>query len=198
LAGVASQFSSDKSVESIQIIPQIYLTQGKGFMTVEQVAILYDVDVMALVSYDQVAINELNNLSLAYWTIVGALLVPGESTEFQTFVDTAVFDVRSRKLLFRAPGMHSASRDHTAFGFEKGNRKLRTKSFEIASRNMTDNLTKELVLFKQRVKKGEVIKVKYKTNYLSGGGGGGGGGGSVGWFGVGGLYLMLRFTSARE
>jgi rhombotail lipoprotein len=131
LQQVADKFKADKAVSHIQIIPEIYLKQGKGFITVSQVASLYDVDIVALASYDQVAINELNNWSMSYWTIVGAFVVPGETTEFQTFVDTAVFD-------------------------------------------------------------GEVVKVKYRKNYTDGGGGG------VGWFGMIGLFLLLRFTRTKK
>jgi len=192
LQDVASRFEADKAVSSIQIIPEIYLKQGKGFVTVEQVAALYGVDIVALVSYEQVAINELNNFSLAYWTIVGAYIVPGESTEFQTFVDTAVFDVKTRKMLFRAPGLHSDSRIHTAVGFEKGNRKLRSKSLTIASQQMTSNLAIELEKFKVRAKQGETVKVEYRKNFSLGSGGG-----SVGWFGLVGLFLLLRFTKVK-
>ncbi len=188
LQKVADRFKADKSVAHIEIIPEIYLKQGRGFITLEQVANMYEVDVMALVSYDQVEINELNHLSLAYWTIVGAALVPGETSEFQTFVDTAVFDIKTRKLLFRAPGIHSAKRHHTAIGFEKGNRKLRTQSFTLASAQMTENLDKEFTRFKTRIKKGEGARVTYRKSY------GGGGGGSVGWSGLVVLFLLLSYS----
>ncbi|MFT6734048.1 MAG: rhombotail lipoprotein [Polaribacter sp.] len=187
LNNVAEKFRSDKSVDDIQIIPEIYLKQGKGFVTVEQIAALYNVDVMALVSYDQVSIHEMRQSSLAYWTIVGAYIVKGESTEFQTFVDTAVFDVKTRKLLFRAPGVHKDSRNHTAVNFEKENRKMRTNSFTIASELMTKNLSFELVKFKQRVKKGKEVKVEYNKKYYSGGGG------SFRWGAV--IFLLLLVQS---
>ena len=190
LQKVANKFKADKAVSSIQIIPEIYLKQGKGFITVSQVASLYDVDVVALVSYDQVAINELNDWSVAYWTIVGAFIAPGETTEFQTFVDTAVFDVTTRKLLFRAPGIHSDSRLHTGVNFEKGNRKMRNDGFTIASEKMTENLTQELAAFKARIKQGEVVKVEYRKGYS--------GGGSAGWLGVLGLFLLVRFTRIKR
>lgn len=189
LENVAERFRSDESVKHIQIIPEIYLKQGKGFVTVEQVATLYNVDVMALVSYDQVSIHEMRKSSLAYWTIVGAYIVKGESTEFQTFVDTAVFDIKTRKMLFRAPGIHTDSRNHTAVGFEKGNREMRANSFKVASELMTENLSTELLKFKERAKKGEEVKVEYDKKYY-----GSGGGGSFGWGALIALILLVRFT----
>lgn len=193
LARIADSFRKDKAVLSIQIIPEIYLKQGRGFVTLSQVASLYDVDVMALVSYDQVAINELNNFSLAYWTIIGAYIIPGESTEFQTFVDTAVFDIATKKMLFRAPGVHSDHRLHTAIGFEKSNRKMRSDGFASASQKMTENLTKELDAFKIKVKRGEMVKVNYRKGGVSGSDSG-----SVGWGGIIVLFLLLGFTRIRR
>ncbi|MBV1910554.1 MAG: rhombotarget lipoprotein [Kangiellaceae bacterium] len=193
LSTVAERFKVDKSVADIQIIPEIYLKQGKGFITVEQVAAMYDVDVMALVSYDQVSIHEMRKSSFAYWTIVGAYVVKGESTEFQTFVDTAVFDVQSKKMLFRAPGSHSDGRNHTAIGYEKANREMRLNSFKVASDLMTNNLEKELVKFKVRAKEGKEITVEYDQNYY-----GGFGGGSFSWAGLIGLFLLIRFTREKK
>ena len=70
----------------------------------EQTARLYGLDVMALVSYDEVAHSTETTSSLRYWTIVGDTVVKGNKNDVRTFVDTAVFDVPTHKLLFRAPG----------------------------------------------------------------------------------------------
>lgn len=191
LESVAARFKADKSISHIEVIPEIYLKQGRGFITIEQIANMYDIDVIALVSYDQVAINELNNFSLAYWTIVGAYIIPGESTEFQTFVDTAVFDIKTRKMLFRAPGLHSNSRNHTAVGFEKRNRKMRIEGFDIAANKMTENLTVELSKFKRRVKEEGVAKVAFREGVSYGGGG-------LDWLGIILLFLLLRFTRTKN
>jgi len=191
LESVAARFKDDKNVSHIEVIPEIYLKQGRGFITIEQIASMYDIEVIALVSYDQVAINALNNLSLAYWTIVRAYIIPGESTEFQTFVDTAVFDIKTRKILFRAPGLHSDSRYHTAVGFDKRNRKMRIEGFDIAAKKMTKNLTVELSKFKKRVKEEGIATVSFRKENSYGGGG-------LDWLGLLLLFLLLRFTRIRK
>ena len=196
LKNVADKFRSDPVVSHIEVIPEIYLKQKRGFITIEQVSHMYNVDIMALVSYDQVEINEKNGGSLAYWTIIGAALIKGESTEFQTFVDTAVFDVKSRKLLFRAPGVHSIDRKHTAYAFEKGNRKMRMNSFRQASKNMTSNLSRELEIFRIKAKKSKGIKIIYSSNDSIGSVVGGGGSASTG--GLVALALLLQFTRSRK
>jgi len=199
LKTVADKFRADPAISHIEVIPEIYLKQRKGFITIEQVSKMYNVDIMALVSYDQVEINEKNAGSLAYWTIVGAALVRGESTEFQTFVDTAVFDVSSRKLLFRAPGVHTIARKHSAYAFEKRNRKMRINSFYQASSNMTENLSKELEDFRDKARERKDIKINFSSRYSSSSSSGSmGGGGSSSIGGLFALVLLLRFTRFRK
>ncbi len=71
LEKVKTQFAKYEYINRIDVIPSTYLKNGEGFSTLDQVARLYNVDVMALVSYDQLARNNDNNAALLYWTIVG-------------------------------------------------------------------------------------------------------------------------------
>lgn len=61
--------------DRIEIIPSAYLANGQGFTTPGQVSRLYDVDIMALVSYDQVSRSSLDPSAFLYWTIVGAYII---------------------------------------------------------------------------------------------------------------------------
>lgn len=170
-----AQFAGRKYVSTIEIIPETYLRSTKGFDGMQQVARLYGVQVMALVSYDQVAATGDNKLSLTYWTIVGAYLVKGTENETQTFVDTAVFDVATRKLLFRAPGVDSRERSSTAIESAEVARRVRADSFSAAMADMTTRLSVELDRFEQRLKtEPQLAEVEWKD-------GGGGGGGAAGW-----------------
>ena len=97
---VKQAFVDRDFIGHIEVIPETYLAAGRGFETIDQVARLYSLDVIALVSFDQVAYSEDNTASLLYWTIIGAYLIKGSQNDVQTFVDTAVFDVPTHKLLF--------------------------------------------------------------------------------------------------
>jgi len=70
------------------------------------------------VSYDQVQFTDRNALSVLYRTIVGAYVIHGDQYDVQTLVDASVFDVRSRKLLFRALGMSQVKGGASAAGPE--------------------------------------------------------------------------------
>ena len=76
LERIRQRFASRKFVSEITIIPDYYLASGKGMSGLEGVERLYNVDVMALVSYDQVGVSsEMKYRSLTYLTIIGAFIV---------------------------------------------------------------------------------------------------------------------------
>jgi len=69
---VKTSFGALPFVGSIEVIPTEYLKPHGGFANLDQVARMFNVEVMAMVSYDQVQFNDSNAFSLLYWTIVGA------------------------------------------------------------------------------------------------------------------------------
>lgn len=170
LQNVKTAFSGRDFIEEIAVIPEAYLRTGRGFEGLEQTARLYGLDVMALVSYDQVANTSEKTASLLYWTIVGAYVVKGNKNDAQTFVDTAVFDIATRKLLFRAPGVSDVQSSATLIDQEQDMRVTQRKGFEQAMADMTVNLDKELASFKERIRKDGSVKVTRASNYSGGGG----------------------------
>jgi rhombotail lipoprotein len=168
LEKVKKSFLKYDYIDRIEIIPSTYLNGGEGFSTLEQVGRLYDVDVMALVSYDQVTQSLENNAALLYWTIVGMYIIPGNENSIQTFVDTAVFDIKSKKMLFRAPGINKLEKRTTAVGIDDTLAKKSLEGFGLAVTDMTVNLDAELARFKVRVKEEKVAKVEHRKGYSGG------------------------------
>lgn len=169
LERVKQSFMQYDYIDRIEVIPSTYLKGGKGFTSLEQVARLYDVDVMALVSYDQVTQSLENNAAVLYWTIVGMYLIPGNENSVQTFVDTAVFDVKSRKMLFRAPGINKLEKRTTAIGVDDTLAEKSMQGFHLAVADMSTNLDAELARFKTRVKEEKIAKIQHSENYSGGG-----------------------------
>lgn len=173
LENVKANFVDRDYIGHIEVIPDTYLRSSKGTKGMQQVARLYGVDVMALVSYDQVAVSEENPSGILYWTIVGSYFIKATSNEVQTFVDTAVFDVDTARLLFRAPGGHTMSDRSTLVEAGEVVRKAKDESFAAAMGEMTGNLTAELDRFRERVQEDPTVaEVKWRP---------GSGGGSVNW-----------------
>jgi rhombotail lipoprotein len=174
LKEVKAGFVDRDYISDIEVIPDTYLRSSRGITGMQQVARLYDLDVMALVSYDQVAFSEENPSGFLYWTIIGAYVIKATSNEVQTFVDTAVFDVETARLLFRAPGSDAISDRSTLVEAGEVVRRAKDESIAAAMGKMTDNLTIELDHFQERVKDDPTV---VKTTWRAGSGGGGG----TGW-----------------
>jgi rhombotail lipoprotein len=173
LERVKAAFSQYDYIGSIEVIPNTYLLPHGGFANLEQVARMFDVDVIALVSYDQIRFNDTNRLAVLYWTVVGAYLVKGDQYDVQTMVDAAVFDVRSHKLLFRAPGLSQVKGAATMAGYGKEVRGAQSDGYVQAADQMIPQLQAQLASFKERVKSDPGIQVEHRP--------GGRGAGDVGW-----------------
>jgi rhombotail lipoprotein len=169
LEKVKTAFSQYDYINNIEIIPSDYLRGGQGFETLEQVSRLYDVDVMALVSYDQVTQTTEKKAALLYWTIVGMYVIPANENSVQTFVDTAVFDVKSKKMLFRAPGISKLEESSTAIKIDAVLAEKSVEGFALAVEDMNKNLDAELARFKTRVKEEKIAKVERREGYSGGG-----------------------------
>jgi rhombotail lipoprotein len=113
---------------------------------------MHGIDVIALISYDQVQNTSEDLLSIAYWTIVGMYVVKGERNDTNTMMDTAVYHIPSRKLLFRAPGTSLIKGSATPVNLAEQLRKDSYDGFVKADSDMIANLHVELERFKDKVK----------------------------------------------
>ncbi len=169
---VASNFRELGFVSDIEVIPTEYLTHGGSFNNLEQIQTMYGIDVIALVSYDQVQFTDEGYLSLTYWTVVGAYVVSGEINDTSTMLDTVVYDIKSKKMLFRAPGTSFVKGSATPVNLSEELRADSIKGFSAASKEMSKNLHSQLSRFKEKIKKNpEQVKIVHRAGYSSGSGG---------------------------
>ena len=169
LERVKAAFAKYPYIGGIEVIPTTYLQPKGGFTNLEQVARMFDVEVMALLSYDQVQFNDSNALSVLYWTIIGAYVIHGDQYDVQTLVDASVFDVQSRKLLFRAPGTSRVKGNASMAGFSEQARAARVAGYDQAIGEMIPRLQAELDGFKERIKSDQAYRVENKPGYSGGG-----------------------------
>ena len=188
---VKAAFANRPYISAIEVIPTPYLRARGGFDNLQQAARMFNVEVVALLSYDQVQFNDSNRLSLFYWTIVGAYLVNGDQYDVNTLVDAAVFDVTSRQLLFRAPGhrqLHCCPPRRTS---SHPYRRARGEGFRQAVDNLIPQLDRQLENFKVRVAEEKVARITERRGY-EGRGGGDGGLGGLGLIGLAALWQLRR------
>lgn len=154
LERVRARFQSRAFVREIVAIPDYYLAGQQGFAGLSALQRLYDLDLVALVSYDQVARQESNELSLAYLTIVGAYLLPGTTQGVTTMVDLAVVDPASRSLVLRAAGMDTRQGVSTDVAANRTLRARSAGSLHAAAGQMIERFDAELLRFEHSVRQG--------------------------------------------
>jgi rhombotail lipoprotein len=188
LEQIKEHFRARSYIRAIEIIPDGYLNPRGGFDSLQQLARLQQLDVVALVSYDQVSRQSESNRSFAYLTIVGAFLVRGSENETSTLLDLAVLDPASRSLILRAAGTSHASGSSTAARQDAEIHKQSELSLNAATQELTSNLDRELTAFTERVKTGTgPVRVVQR---------GGGGGGVFDFFPLLLLLLAACFKAA--
>ncbi len=180
---VRQRFETRKFIAEIVVIPDYYLatatssgadTRGSGFDSLAGLQRLYDLDVLALVSHDQVTHSDENSLAVTYLTIVGAYLFPASRHEVTTLVDLAVVDPKTRSLLLRAGGTDSQSRTTTLADKAVTSRSSQGKSFASAGDQMIEHFDVALKQFEENVRSGKA-RVRVTRQQASAGGSGGGG-----------------------
>ena len=167
---VSTHFKKYKFVKSIELIPSAYLRSEGSFTNLDQIRTMYGVDVVVLLSYDQTQFTDEGWASITYWTLIGAYIVPGEKNDTHTMVDASVYDVRSRKMLFRAPGINHVKSNATPINLSEQLRADSIGSFKDASKDLIVNLDIQLELFKGKVKSSpKEYKIVHGAGYTGGG-----------------------------
>lgn len=188
LESVSDNFRALEFVSNIEVIPSAYLTPGGSFANMSQIKTMYGIDVIALVSYDQVQFTDEGALSLSYWTIVGAYLVSGEKNDTSTLMDTVVYDIASKTMLFRAPGTSRVMGNSTLVNLSEELRADSIQGFEIAAQDMVENLKTQLATFQERIKENpDQVKISHRD-----------GAGSVGIVPISILFFLLALSRLRK
>lgn len=167
---VSKHFKKYDFVKSIELIPSTYL-RGKGsFANLDQIRTMYGIDVITLLSYDQTQFTDEGFASITYWTLIGAYIIPGEKNDTHTMVDASVYDIQSRKMLFRAPGTSHIKSKSTPVNLSERLRVDSMASFKEASADLVINLENQLELFREKIKEApDDYQVVHRPGYTGGG-----------------------------
>ncbi len=173
---ITLEFRKLPFIKEIEVIPSAYLMANGGFTNLDQIKTMYGIDAVALLSYDQVQHTDEGILSMSYWTIVGAYIVRGEKNDTSTMMDAAIYDIASRKMLFRAPGLSHVQGSATPVNLPEQLRADSSTGFTLASDDLVINLQTQLDLFKAKIKEmPQDYVVEHRPGYT-------GGGSMDGWF----------------
>ena len=137
LSAALRQYSYTAGVEEI---PSTYLKVGGSFVNLDQIRTMTGVDVIGLVSYDQIQFTDRGLVSLLYWTGVGWYFVPGEKNNTNTMMDAALYHVSTRKPLLRATGQGGVYRYSTPMNQSQNLREDSEHGFKEALHMLAENL----------------------------------------------------------
>lgn len=151
LSRIAEHFRGHEVIADVVVIPSTYLSSKGGYAELERVAKLFDVQALTLLSYDQSQYAESTPFSFFYWTILGAYVLPSESTATNTLLDAAVIHVPSRRLLFRAGGTSAGHGLSTAARASADLRAQGVAGYRSAIPSLLENLDTALRDFRARV-----------------------------------------------
>lgn len=151
---VAELFQAKPWTQTFKIIPSQYLSRDGGFGDLDQVARTFGVDVIALVSVDQIQFSTPRWYAWTYWTLVGAYMIKGDKNDTTTVVDAAVYHVPSRAFLFRASGVGTVKGGSSWSGREDAFRRQSRESLSLAMDNLSPSLDQGVTMFKQDILKG--------------------------------------------
>ena len=194
LLDVVKQSFKDKPwVADIKLVPSTYLRTGGGFENMDQVARMYGVDIMALVSVDQIQYTDPRWYSFTYLSVVGAYVLPGDANDTRTLIDAAVYDVASHTFLLRAPGQSQMKGSSTWAHREVQLREHSAKGLQLAMTDLAKNLDAEVASFKAEIASGDRkdVDVVDRQGVSLRQSGGKNFGGSFGWIEALGALLIL-------
>lgn len=198
LEKVRGAFSGLSFVESIEIVPSTYLKEGGEFESLTAASQAFNLDAIALITYDQEQFSDSSNWSLFYWTLIGIYLVPGERSETSTLLEASVIAVDSKVLLLHAAGADKTFGWKTPLDVAPGLRQAAEDSFKKATDSLIADLRFQLDKTQKALKDDRGIYGTPVAFVTEGGiitstvpeGRKSGGGGDVGWFGTS-LALLL-------
>jgi rhombotail lipoprotein len=165
LRSIGERFAGRRFVSSVVTIPDYYLQPGAA--SLESLQRLYQVDVVALVSYDQVGYETDRQSSLSYFTIIGAFMVNGTHNEAATLVDLAVVDPKTRSLLLRAGGTDTQTRNSSWIGSPGDQLAQARAGYAAATGRLIDNFDVALKQFEIDVQQ---KRAPVRVSWAGGGG----------------------------
>jgi rhombotail lipoprotein len=156
LKRVTAAFRDVPEVQFVEVLPTHNLDPKGGFENLQQTAGMYGMNLVALVSYDQIQFQTPRRISLLYWTLIGTYFVEGEQLETHTLLDANVFDLASRALLFSGSGSSIVRDSSTPLEIDEKHRSSSVLGFEQATDELILNLRLSLNAFREHAKAGTV------------------------------------------
>lgn len=163
---VIKRFESREIINKVVAIPSHMMKRKGSFPNLRQIQKELGIDIVVLLSYDQVQYTERNFVAVAYyWTIVGRFVFQGDKNDTVTVMDAAVYDINSEQLLFRSEGTSNVKGNSASAFVDEDLRVRSQQGFELAIENLSKRLDWDLYQFRQKISKNEVeVKIVHRSS----------------------------------
>lgn len=148
---ICSQLKSHKKyVAGAFPVPSSYLHPNGGIANLDQVARIFDVDVIIVLAADQFQ-QQIRNPIAAFMdiTLVGMFTIPGNIVDTRTVLEAAVYHVPSRALIFRTDGSDERKSRATNYGSTAVMREDAFTGVEAAANKLMFSLGEALTKFEK-------------------------------------------------
>jgi rhombotail lipoprotein len=152
LENLANAFRGESYVGNIECVPAFYLGGHTAPEFVASVRATFNVEAVALVTYDLQHFNRVNGWALTYIALVPALFVPGNELSSHLYLDTAVYWSENAALLFRAAGSASGDESFCPLYYDDNAQIQTERCFAAATTDLVPKLRKEFGEFAKRIK----------------------------------------------
>jgi len=149
LQRIKAEFTRYPLFSATEVIPSQHLSLGGGFTNLEQLRLMYGIDLVGLVSYDQMQHTDEGFKTIAYWTVVGMYMIEGEKNDTNTMMDLSLFHIPSRKMLLHAAGTSQVRKSATFINLSEQLRNDSLSGFSQATDKLIENLRGELEVLQQ-------------------------------------------------
>ncbi|MEM6709182.1 MAG: rhombotarget lipoprotein [Pseudomonadota bacterium] len=151
LEDLADAFRDRPYVASVVVLPDNALQPSGGFDDLSLASLVYNIDVIALIGYEQLGYFDDRALSLFDLSVVGAFLVPGHARRVETQLYATVLHLDSRRFLFTASGGHSDSEVTTLVHAREGLRTQQVASLAHAASALAEAADQQLQRLGERL-----------------------------------------------
>lgn len=143
---IGAQLKKYEFVKSVIQIPSEYMAVNGGFDNLERIKTTFNVDVITLVSFSQSQFVDKDISAIAYLTIIGALIVPGEINDTRTVLDAVCYHITGQRMILGASGDSNIRSRATPINILDQIRKDSLEGFKQANKNLALNLNQQLEL----------------------------------------------------
>jgi len=126
-------------------IPSSISVTGDDIPAIRELGRRFQAHLMLILSTREDTRRRLNAAAFGYLTVIGAAVIPGDTTSKETLIEAFALEPQSGVFLFTATGAGKATRAGSMLTLRRNRKWVAAKAFEEAAQDLANQINKELV-----------------------------------------------------